>query len=280
MDILIRGILGALIAMLLHVVANTRHHYLTGLIPLFPTFALFAHTMFASSGRTADLQASAQFGLLSLLPYGLYLLLTWWLSGRMNVWLALTLATAGWVTVAVLVIVVWNKGIAFFVNIFTTPSVIALIGVVGIFLVPILRFRNNVRQTGRTGVFTALSASRSWLVTSASIASITLIFFTAHLYPLQGHKNQPITASKVVAPTNEASYIDAELLQAAHQYRLALTSDPDNVSAQRGLQSIFSSYVKLAKSEEAASTPHLAANYLSRARAVLFGLQLSKSANP
>lgn len=266
--------------MLLHVVANTRHYYLTGLIPLFPTFALLAHTMFASSGRTTDLQASAQFGLLSLLPYGLYLLVTWWLSGRMNVWLALTLATAGWVTVAVLVILVWSKGIALVVNIFTTPLVIALTAVAGIFLVPILRFRDNVRQTGRTGILTALSAPRRWLVTSASVASIALIFFTAHLYHMRGHKNQLITASNVIAPTNEASSIDAELLQAADQYRLALTFDPDNVSAQRGLQYIFSSYVKLAKSEEAVSTPHLAANYLSQARAVLFGLPLSKSANP
>lgn len=109
MDVALKGLLGAAVAILLHFAINSRHHYLAGLIPLFPTFALLAHMMFASSGRTADMQVSAQFGLLSLLPYAVYLLLVWLLADRLNTWLALILSTAGWTAVAAVLFVAWNS---------------------------------------------------------------------------------------------------------------------------------------------------------------------------
>lgn len=108
-DIAIKGVLGALVAILLHFAVNSRHYYLAGLIPLFPTFALFAHTMFASGERVTDMQASAQFGLWSLFPYAVYLSLVCLLAFRMNVWLVLAASTAGWAAAAVAIFILWNN---------------------------------------------------------------------------------------------------------------------------------------------------------------------------
>lgn len=109
MEIAAKGALGAVVAIALHFALASKHHYLTGLIPLFPSFALLAHTMFASSGRNVDLQISAQFGLVSLLPYAVYLLLAWTLVVRLNVWSALALSTLGWALAATVIIVAWNR---------------------------------------------------------------------------------------------------------------------------------------------------------------------------
>lgn len=109
MEIAAMGALGAAVAIALHFAFASKHDYLMGLIPLFPSFALLAHTMFASNGRNADLRISAQFGLVSLLPYAVYLLLAWTLVVRLNVWLALMLSTLGWALAATVIIVAWNR---------------------------------------------------------------------------------------------------------------------------------------------------------------------------
>ena len=107
-DIALKGALGAGVAIALHFAINSKYHYLTGLIPLFPTFALLAHMMFASSGRMADMQVSAQFGLLSLFPYAAYLVLVWVLAYRLNIWLALSISVIGWAVAATIVLLSWN----------------------------------------------------------------------------------------------------------------------------------------------------------------------------
>ena len=107
-DIALKGALGAAVAIALHYSINSKYSYLAGLIPLFPTFALVAHMMFASSGRTLDMQISAQFGLLSLFPYAAYLVLVWVLANRLNIWLALGISIIGWVGVVVIVLLSWR----------------------------------------------------------------------------------------------------------------------------------------------------------------------------
>ena len=48
MGLLIKGLLGALVVVLIGVLAKTKNYALAGLIPLFPTFALIAHYIVAS----------------------------------------------------------------------------------------------------------------------------------------------------------------------------------------------------------------------------------------
>jgi uncharacterized membrane protein (GlpM family) len=48
MGLLIKGLLGALVVVLIGVLAKSKNYYIAGLIPLFPTFALIAHYIVAS----------------------------------------------------------------------------------------------------------------------------------------------------------------------------------------------------------------------------------------
>ena len=43
MGLVIKAALGALVVLLIGVLAKTKNYYIAGLIPLFPTFALIAH---------------------------------------------------------------------------------------------------------------------------------------------------------------------------------------------------------------------------------------------
>lgn len=110
MELLIKGLLGALVAILLHfATGSSKHYFLAGMIPLFPTFALFAHVMFASSGEPQKMQTSAVLGLLSLIPYGIYLLITWKATPKLGSWLAITLGLCCWASLAALIAYLWIK---------------------------------------------------------------------------------------------------------------------------------------------------------------------------
>lgn len=109
MEIAIKAMLGALVAVVLHLAANSKHYFLTGLVPLFPTFALFAHAMFASQQRGEALQTSAIFGLWSLIPYATYLILIWVFASKVNLWAALALSIAGWSVAALVIVFLWVR---------------------------------------------------------------------------------------------------------------------------------------------------------------------------
>lgn len=57
MGLVIKAALGALVVLLIGVLAKTKNYYIAGLIPLFPTFALIAHYIVA---RNAALKPYAQ----------------------------------------------------------------------------------------------------------------------------------------------------------------------------------------------------------------------------
>lgn len=110
MEIIVKGILGAFVAILLHFVsAGNKNYFFAGMIPLFPTFMLFAHVMFASSGEVHKLQTSAIFGLLSLIPYGIYLLITWKCTPKYGSWAAISLGLSGWALLAGIIAFFWVK---------------------------------------------------------------------------------------------------------------------------------------------------------------------------
>jgi len=48
MGLVIKAALGALVVVLIGLLAKTKNYYIAGLIPLFPTFALIAHYIVAS----------------------------------------------------------------------------------------------------------------------------------------------------------------------------------------------------------------------------------------
>ncbi|WP_338908925.1 GlpM family protein [Escherichia coli] len=57
MGLVIKAALGALVVLLIGVLAKTKNYYIAGLIPLFPTFALIAHYIVASERGIEALRA-------------------------------------------------------------------------------------------------------------------------------------------------------------------------------------------------------------------------------
>ena len=81
MGLLIKGLLGALVVVLIGVLAKTKNYAIAGLVPLFPTFALIAHYIVASERGIEALRATIVFGMWSILPYFIYLLSLWYFTG-------------------------------------------------------------------------------------------------------------------------------------------------------------------------------------------------------
>lgn len=84
MGLVIKAALGALVVLLIGVLAKTGNYYIAGLIPLFPTFALIAHYIVASERGTEALRTTIVFGMWSIIPYFLYLLSLWYFTGFMR----------------------------------------------------------------------------------------------------------------------------------------------------------------------------------------------------
>ncbi len=72
MGLVIKAALGALVVLLIGVLAKTKNYYIAGLIPLFPTFALIAHYIVASERGIEALRATIIFSMWSIIPYFVY----------------------------------------------------------------------------------------------------------------------------------------------------------------------------------------------------------------
>lgn len=105
------GVIGGVVAMSLAYLARLNLYFLMGLVPLFPAFALMAHTLLASGGNVAGLRMAAAFGLYSLIPYATYLSSIVFLSHVMPALAAIALGIVGWFGTATLLVMAWNAGL-------------------------------------------------------------------------------------------------------------------------------------------------------------------------
>ncbi|WP_455820996.1 GlpM family protein [Pseudomonas cerasi] len=109
MGLLLKAILGAAVVVLIGLLSKTRHYYLAGLIPLFPTFALIAHYIVASERGIDALRTTIVFGMWAILPYFIYLLALWYFITMMRLPLALLAAVLCWGVAAWVLITLWSK---------------------------------------------------------------------------------------------------------------------------------------------------------------------------
>jgi membrane protein GlpM len=105
----IKCALGAIAVLIISVLSKSKAFYIAGLIPLFPTFALIAHVIVAQEQGADALRKTALFGLWSLIPYFIYLLMVYILATRMSTWSCLSTATLCWIVAAAGLIYAWNK---------------------------------------------------------------------------------------------------------------------------------------------------------------------------
>lgn len=101
--------LGASAVLLISLLSRSRSFYIAGLVPLFPTFALIAHYIVGSTRSAEDLRATALFGLVSLIPYALYLLAVYLLCTKMSLGWTLSSATLVWLLAASIQLLLWQR---------------------------------------------------------------------------------------------------------------------------------------------------------------------------
>ena len=109
MGLLIKGLIGALVVVLIGALSRTRNYYIAGLVPLFPTFALIAHYIVASDRGIDALRTTIVFGMWAIIPYFIYLLSLWYFCGFLRLPLALAGAVGCWGICAWLLILAWSR---------------------------------------------------------------------------------------------------------------------------------------------------------------------------
>ncbi|GAL59615.1 hypothetical protein YdgC [Pseudescherichia vulneris NBRC 102420] len=109
MGLVVKAAIGALVVLLIGVLAKTKNYYIAGLIPLFPTFALIAHYIVASERGIEALRTTIVFGMWAIIPYFIYLLSLWYFTAAMRLPLALGAAVLCWSLSAWLLIFCWSR---------------------------------------------------------------------------------------------------------------------------------------------------------------------------
>mgnify|MGYP002653053046 FL=1 len=104
----LKCMLGAGVVLIISILSKSKAFYIAGLVPLFPTFAFIAHVIVFQQKGAEALQKTAQFGLWSLIPYAIYLVVVYVLATRMSMWSCLGLATLCWVVAAAGLIYGWQ----------------------------------------------------------------------------------------------------------------------------------------------------------------------------
>ena len=107
-SLFLKCVLGAAVVLIISILSKSKAFYIAGLVPLFPTFALIAHVIVAQEQGAEALRKTALFGLWSLIPYFIYLLMVYVLATKMSMWSCLGLATLCWVVAAAGLIYGWQ----------------------------------------------------------------------------------------------------------------------------------------------------------------------------
>jgi len=105
----LKCLLGAAAVLVIALLSKSRSFFVAGLVPLFPTFALIAHYIVGVERSATDLRTTALFGLWSLIPYAVYLIVVYWLSVRLALVSTLAWATAAWMGCAAVVLIGWTR---------------------------------------------------------------------------------------------------------------------------------------------------------------------------
>jgi membrane protein GlpM len=105
----LKAAIGALLVIVVAVLSKSKSFYIAGMVPLFPSFSLIAHYMVGTERSTADLRSTAVFGLLSLIPYAVYLTAVYCFSDRLPLWATLLAAAAAWFIAAGCLLAVWVR---------------------------------------------------------------------------------------------------------------------------------------------------------------------------
>ena len=108
--LILKVLLGAILVILIDFFSNQKNWYfISSLIPLFPTFGILALIFVYSNGDIFHVKKTAEFGLLSLIPYAGFLITVVFLCDKLNFYITLLLAILVWLILSVLIILFWEN---------------------------------------------------------------------------------------------------------------------------------------------------------------------------
>ncbi len=106
---IVSGIAGAAVAVLIAAFARSNFYILAGLMPLFPTFALFTHILSYKEGGVEQVKEVALFGIYSVIPYLAYVAIIYFASERMRFEYTVSIGMLCWFLSAGLLYFWWSK---------------------------------------------------------------------------------------------------------------------------------------------------------------------------
>ena len=108
LELLLKGAIGAFMVIVISLLSTTRVAFLSGLLPLFPTFALIAHIISYNAGGGPVLKSVIAFGLLSMIPYASYLLTLLFTVDTMSFQKAVGCSLFAWLVASVIIFSIWT----------------------------------------------------------------------------------------------------------------------------------------------------------------------------
>ncbi len=108
MQLVNKGLLGAIVSIGIHIAAKSRFFFIAGLLPLFPAFALIAHWSVGQERGLSDLRVCIIFTMLSLIPYAAYLISMLVCIERYSLGRSLMLSSIIWLVFAAALIIAWQ----------------------------------------------------------------------------------------------------------------------------------------------------------------------------
>lgn len=102
------GVLGAAMTILIALASRSNFYLLSGLIPLFPAFAIIAYFMAKQRDNGEELGNVIQFNIVALVPYLAFALCMYSLHTVLNFYVAMSISIVVWMLTALLTYHLYN----------------------------------------------------------------------------------------------------------------------------------------------------------------------------
>ena len=109
MYVAFKCLIGALLMLAIHYLAQTKHYYAAGLVLMLPAVSLPTYYFMHLDRGAEAVQTTALFGMLSVFAYLAFLAGLYWSEKRFPIVQSMALALLAWGVVAVGLLLLWKK---------------------------------------------------------------------------------------------------------------------------------------------------------------------------
>lgn len=108
MSLVIKAAFGAALVVVIDALSKTPNFYFAGLIILFPWFSVVTHYLIFTERGANDLRQTIAFGVASIIPYLIYMVVIYLAAARLRIVPALLLAVFCWGLAALALTRMWK----------------------------------------------------------------------------------------------------------------------------------------------------------------------------